>query len=145
MKYELIPIVYGRVKQSHICLTGTVINIMYFNTPNNLAGYLHYLSHNKTEYWRYFKKRMAWKSFDVMGNAFCRLCELVHNVAFHRVYCDVNKQWTQGVCDLERVNRILNSTRNMVTLFNSLLKISSHISCIYEMWIYRGIISDAIS
>jgi len=47
MKYELIPIVYGRANFSQIGLPGTLINILDYRSPKHLVDYLHYLSQTR--------------------------------------------------------------------------------------------------
>ena len=109
LNYELIPIVYGRANYSEIGPPRAFINILDYRSPKHLANYLRYLSRNETAYLSYFQSRIAWKNVDVLGNAFCRLCELVHNETFYRVYSDVDKWWRRDSCDMETVKRIMSS------------------------------------
>ncbi|KAK2141749.1 hypothetical protein LSH36_1048g00010 [Paralvinella palmiformis] len=111
LNYEMIPIVYGGANYSKLGPPDSFINILDYRSPKHLASYLDFLSENEAAYLTYFQSRPLWKSVDVLGKAFCDLCELAHNETFHRIYSDVHEWWTRDSCDEKIVERIIASTK----------------------------------
>ncbi|KAK2140466.1 hypothetical protein LSH36_1345g00032 [Paralvinella palmiformis] len=109
LKYEIIPIVYGRANYSKLGLPNSYVNILDYRSPKHLARHLKFLSRNETAYVTYFQTRRLWKSVNVLGKAFCDLCELVHNESFRRIYSDVHKWWITDACDLNTVKNVIAS------------------------------------
>ena len=111
LQYELIPIVYGRANYTSLGPPGAFINILDYRSPKHLADYLHFLAQNETAYSEYFYTRPYWKSVNVLGPAFCDLCELAHRPTYRRTYDDVHAWWTNGACDMATVKRVVASTK----------------------------------
>lgn len=73
------------------------IHVDDFESPKELADYLHMLDKNDTLYNEYFQ----WKGTGEFINTyfFCRLCALLHDDFPNKHYRDVNEWWRgQGTC-----------------------------------------------
>ena len=112
LQFELIPIVYGRANYTSLGPPRAFINILDYRSPRHLARYLHYLANNETAYLEYFQTRPYWKpAKNVLGSAFCTLCDIVHRPSYTRVYKDIHAWWKNGTCDMGTVKRLIESTK----------------------------------
>jgi alpha-1,3-fucosyltransferase len=111
LRYEIIPIVYGRANYTSLGPSGAFIDILNYRSPKDLADYLHYLAKNETAYSEYFQWKPYWRAVPQMGPAFCKLCEIVHSPMYTQTYTDVRSWWANATCDLDTVNRLVASTK----------------------------------
>ena len=94
-RQSAIPIVMGPDKSTYERVTppNSFIHVDDFDSPAQLAGYLHVLRNNDDLYNSYFK----WKeSFELMFTPswLCRLCELLHTHSGHvGWYPDFHSWW----------------------------------------------------
>ncbi len=109
---EILPVVLGGTNYSRDAPPGSVINILDYRSPKELASYLKRLSSNESEYLKYFQWKQTYELVTATSNArrgFCKLCELLHKEDFHREYRNVATWWTKGVCRNEAVVRAMNN------------------------------------
>ena len=109
--YKMVPIVFGGGNYTFGTPPHSVINIADFQHPRDLAKYLLYLSNNDKAYNKYF----AWKTNGyilehqrkvIMGDAFCRLCEILHDRNYkYKDYRDLKRWWVNGMCDAYTIPR----------------------------------------
>ena len=109
--YKMVPIVFGGGNYSFGTPPHSVIDIADFPHPKDLAKYLIHLSTNEKEFSKYF----AWKSDGfmlehqrkiIMGDGFCRLCEMLHDPNYkYKDYRDLKAWWTHGMCDAFTIPR----------------------------------------
>ena len=111
LSHNIVPIVYGGGDYSKQTPNNSVINILDYPNPKDLAKYLKYLTNNKTAYNEYF----AWQSEGMkiinnkgvlMRDAFCELCALLHDETYtYKTYRDLTKWWVDGICDRDIMNK----------------------------------------
>ncbi|KAK2158574.1 hypothetical protein LSH36_167g05045 [Paralvinella palmiformis] len=109
--YKMVPIVFGGGNYTYGTPPHSVIDIADFQHPRDLAKYLLYLSNNDKAYNKYF----AWKTTGyilehqrkvIMGDAFCRLCEILHDPNYkYKDYRDLKRWWVNGMCDAYTIPR----------------------------------------
>ncbi|KAK9870704.1 hypothetical protein WA026_008276 [Henosepilachna vigintioctopunctata] len=97
--HNVLPIVMGGRPEDYqrSAPEGSYIHVDEFNSPKELAQYLHRLDKDKDLYNSYFK----WKGTGEFINTYfwCRLCAMMHSPVSHRNYEDVNEWWRgAGVC-----------------------------------------------
>ncbi len=109
LEYDIIPIVFGGANYSAVAPPHSVINVLDYPNPRQLATYLKHLSQNDKAYNRYF----AWKDEGyiidtgrkaIMGEAFCKLCEILNDPDYpyrSEAYRDLKHWWVDGMCDTE--------------------------------------------
>jgi alpha-1,3-fucosyltransferase len=88
----MVPIVMGGADYSQHAPDHSYINAADFQSPQDLAQYLLFLSGNQDEYFKYFK----WKKYYSIVRRFpiCGLCEMLHNPNLPRKsYSDLYHWW----------------------------------------------------
>ena len=79
LKRDIVPVVMGQANYTAITPPHSVINVMDYPNPRDLAAHLLKLMDNETEYLSYF----WWKKFyEVDENrkiAFCKLCQMLND------------------------------------------------------------------
>ncbi|KAL1512977.1 hypothetical protein ABEB36_002472 [Hypothenemus hampei] len=99
LEHDVLPIVMGARPEDYqrSAPEGSYIHVDDFESPQDLAAYLHRLDNDNTLYNSYFK----WKGTGEFINTYfwCRLCAMLHAPLVHRHYEDVNDWWRgPGVC-----------------------------------------------
>ncbi|XP_066255401.1 glycoprotein 3-alpha-L-fucosyltransferase A-like [Euwallacea similis] len=97
--HDTLPIVMGARPEDYqkSAPEGSYIHVDEFESPEELAAYLHRLDSDNALYNSYFK----WKGTGEFINTYfwCRLCALLHAPTLPRHYEDVNDWWRgPGVC-----------------------------------------------
>ncbi len=96
---QIIPVMYGGTNYSRDAPPHSFINVKDYSSPQDLARYLRQLASNETEYNSYFEWK---KSYDILKNTiprgFCRLCEILNEPSFHKIYPNVQSWWSSGQC-----------------------------------------------
>ncbi|KAK2169639.1 hypothetical protein LSH36_8g07015 [Paralvinella palmiformis] len=111
MTYEIVPIVFGGANYTLDAPPHSVINILDYPHPRDLAAYLKYLSDNVTAYDEYFEWKRHYKiqhfRHRIFGQSFCKLCEDLNNPDFrYRNYSDIATWWLEDFCDADIIPRI---------------------------------------
>ena len=78
LKQDVVPVVMGQANYSAIVPPHSVINVMDYPEPADLASHLKRLVSNETEYLSHF----WWKDFytaERKTSAFCKLCQMLHS------------------------------------------------------------------
>ena len=99
---DVLPIVMGAAPEDYARAAPyhSYIHVDEFETPKDLAEYLHKLDNNDTLYNEYFR----WKGTGSNVNTFfwCRICSMIHEVGENThpvVYRDLDRWWRgPGVC-----------------------------------------------
>lgn len=100
MENYIIPIVFNGASLKYFVPPQSVIDANDFETVQDLANYLKFLSNNSSEYKKYF----WWKKYYKVNqsshlNAFCDLCRKINDMEHKKqVYEDINKWWNEDVC-----------------------------------------------
>ena len=99
MERNIIPVVYGGADYERFLPPHSYINVEDYDTPQDLANYLKYLSENSDAYMRYFWWRQYYdlKSY----TPFCDLCKRLHQPNYHlktQTYQNIEKWWLDGSC-----------------------------------------------
>ncbi|KAK2149711.1 hypothetical protein LSH36_440g00002 [Paralvinella palmiformis] len=79
LSLELVPVVFGGGDYVTAGPPHSYINVRDYETPKDLAEYLHELAKDKQKYYEYFR----WKQIYVIRpniNRSCKLCEVAHNI-----------------------------------------------------------------
>ena len=100
LKYELIPIVMGGGDYNEAGPPHSFINVRDYDSPKDLAKYLHFLADNEEEYYSYFswKARFGMKGKNLEGK--CLLCDIAHNItAWSRPAREDYYNWWFSGCD----------------------------------------------
>ena len=111
MTFDIVPIVFGGANYTLDAPPHSVINILDYPHPRDLAKYLKYLSNNVTAYDEYFEWKRHYKiqhfRHRIFGQAFCKLCEDLNNPDYvYRDYTDVAKWWLTDICDADVIPRL---------------------------------------
>ncbi|KAI5722743.1 hypothetical protein M8J76_012938 [Diaphorina citri] len=100
--HAVLPIVMGASKAAYLRAAPhhSFLHVNDFESPRELARYLHVLDKNDKLYNSYF----AWKGTGEFVNTFfwCRLCTMLHDAdsGMSGRYPDINRWWkSEGVCD----------------------------------------------
>lgn len=96
---DILPIVMGARPEDYAISSpkNSYIHVDDFESPKELAEYLHKLDQNDALYNAYFK----WKGTGEFINThfFCRLCALLHDDFPAKSYRDINEWWRgAGTC-----------------------------------------------
>ena len=100
MNYYVIPVVFGGADYTRFLPPRSYVNVMDFETVQDLAAYLHYLANDIDEYMRYF----WWKDYytPVSSLNFCPLCqktmEMPEEPTVTKYYNDVDFWFKNGTC-----------------------------------------------
>ncbi|KAK2145931.1 hypothetical protein LSH36_646g01058 [Paralvinella palmiformis] len=94
LNYSIVPVVMGGANYSEILPPHSFIDVRDFESPAQMASYLHYLNNNDTAYLEYF----AWKrDYEVRKvepyEVFCRLCQLLHEESQLLIDFDLEEWW----------------------------------------------------
>lgn len=102
---DVIPIVMGAAPEDYARAAPpkSYIHVDEFESPKELADYLHKLDKDDDLYNEYFR----WKGTGGIGNTFfwCRICSMLHEAESQppKVYTDLEKWWRgTGVCISQR-------------------------------------------
>ena len=114
-KKQIVPIVFGGANYSYAAPPKSVIDIRNFPHPKDLAEYLQYLSNDEDAYneyleWKNTNYDMVVGREEILGENFCRLCEIIHDPSYqYRDYSNLKGWWLDGICDasvMPRMRRI---------------------------------------
>ena len=100
LQYELIPIVMGGGDYNEAGPPHSCINVRDYDSPKDLAKYLHFLADNEEAYYSYFswKARFVTKQRNLEGK--CLLCDIAHNIrAWSRPAREDYYNWWFSGCD----------------------------------------------
>ena len=114
LSYELVPVVYGGVDYRNYSPPKSYINILDYDSPKHLAGYLKYLSKNASAYEELFQWKPYWKSIsnnEFLRRGFCQLCEIVNKDDVYKTYSDVHKWYVDGRCNNTIVEKVVESSK----------------------------------
>ena len=97
LDYNVVPVVLGGANYSKFAPPNSYIDALQY-TPRQLADYLKLLDSNQTLYEQYFEwkkhyvvHRGLWK---MTKDAFCHLCEKLHNDSEQKVYSNLQETWS---------------------------------------------------
>ncbi len=96
LKHDIVPIVMGASQEQYkqVAPLNSYIHVEDFDSPKELAAYLHKLNKDDALYNNYFRWKGSGEFIDT--KFFCRLCALVHDDSRLAWYENVN-QWWRGV------------------------------------------------
>ena len=100
LQHNMLPIVMGASLQDYeaVAPPQSFIHVDSFQSPEELAGYLHLLDQDDELYNQYF----AWKDKgDFLATKFfCRVCSMLHySKIYHQDWIDIQDWWAgPGVC-----------------------------------------------
>lgn len=99
LQYNVLPIVMGARPQDYrrSAPSGSFIHVDNFESPKELAEYLHILDKDDELYNSYFQ----WKGTGEFINTYfwCRLCSMLHAPLQRKHYKDINNWWREeGTC-----------------------------------------------
>jgi len=111
----MVPVVFGGADYRAMFPSMSFINVMDYNSVDDLANYLNYLSRNPTEWLKYFEWR---KDFWVQTNRFvtgyCALCQKLRDLdegsRGQRFYPSVADWWVYGGFNTKGISRPLCSS-----------------------------------
>ena len=98
LKRDIVPVVMGQANYSAIVPPHSVINVMDFAEPADLAAHLKRLMSNETEYLSHF----WWKDFYTVETSkspeYCKLCQMLHegDKELPKVVEDLEDWWVAG-------------------------------------------------
>ncbi len=99
---EIIPVVYGGTDYARDSPPHSVIDIMHYRSPKDLAEYLHALAANETEYLKYFEWKTSYRihtNVEMRRRGFCKLCDILNNPNFNKTYRQVYNWWSHDACE----------------------------------------------
>lgn len=104
LKLNIIPVVYGGANYSKFAPPLSYIDANEFDTTEELADYLNFLSDHPKEYIKYFWWRKYYNAMPhSLFNGLCELCKKLNEpnkTAILPVYSDMQKWWNRdGVCN----------------------------------------------
>ena len=79
---DLVPVVLGGTNYSRDTPPHSVINVYDFQSPRQLAGYIHELDDNMEKYLEYFKWKLDYSVINssvARPMSYCKLCEILHS------------------------------------------------------------------
>ncbi|XP_064487620.1 alpha-(1,3)-fucosyltransferase C-like [Ornithodoros turicata] len=100
LQHVIVPVAMGSVNYSAITPPHSVIDVSSFDSPKELAGYLHRVKKD----FELYKEYLEWKNKYVVQSwveTFCSLCEKLHGEDFrtYSVYDDMLSWWvTDSKC-----------------------------------------------
>lgn len=99
LSHHILPIVMGAHPEDYArqAPEKSYIHVDDFESPKDLADYLHLLDQNDDLYNEYFR----WKGTGEFINTYfmCRLCSMLHDEGHHQHYEDINHWWRgAGTC-----------------------------------------------
>lgn len=98
LQKNVIPIVMGGSNYSKIAPPMSVINVDDFETPKDLAEYLHELDSNYDKYVKYFKWKYKYVARNYLReNVLCQLCEMLNKPVQYTSYKNI-KKWFEYDC-----------------------------------------------
>ena len=111
MTYDIVPIVFGGANYTLDAPPHSVVNILDYPHPRDLAAYLKYLGSNVTAYDEYFewKRHYTVQHFRhrIFGQSFCKMCEDLNNPDYvYRNYTDIAAWWLTDFCDADIIPRL---------------------------------------
>jgi len=95
----VVPIVMGAPLADYeaIAPAHSFIHVDQYESPRELAAYLHLLNTHDTLYNEYFKWRDTYEIADT--NFMCRLCLLLQTTSYVDIrYKNINTWWNEGQC-----------------------------------------------
>lgn len=102
MEKNIIPVVFNGADMTNFVPPKSVINANDYETVEDLAQYLKFLSNDLTEYQNYFWWKKYYKvSKNSFKHGFCNLCMKINEMKSHRkkqVYEDISDWWYSGTC-----------------------------------------------
>ena len=99
----------------HIAPPRSYIHVDMFNSPEDLAEYLHFLDQNDELYNSYFLWKETGEFIDT--KFMCRFCGMLHLAPFfHMWYEDVENEWWESSCLTERGENGYMTWKNKKTL-----------------------------
>ena len=102
LKYEMIPIVLGGGDYKSAAPPHSYIDVRDFDSPKDLATYLHHLEAHEEEYNAYFdwiKHYYLVSKRHFVKNSPCVLCDVAHNSSLARPAHDDYYNWWFSGCD----------------------------------------------
>lgn len=97
MNYYVIPVVYGGADYNRFLPPGSYINVLDFDSVEELVAYLEYVANDTAEYMKYF----WWKDHYEVARAldFCPLCtKLNEKRSKTQYYNDLDYWFKNGTC-----------------------------------------------
>jgi alpha-1,3-fucosyltransferase len=99
-RYNVVPVVYGGAYYSNFAPPKSYINALEFDTPKDLAKYLIKLSHNVSEYKKYFDWKRQYRVIQPKQRIICDLCEILNG--YHKTTYKISKWYSIDKCPLQR-------------------------------------------
>lgn len=92
LRYSILPIAMGATQEYYkkIAPEHSYIHVDDFNSPKELAEYLHELDKNDDLYNNYFRWHGTGKFLDAHSFYICRVCSMLHSDLPPKSYADVN-------------------------------------------------------
>ncbi|KAK2158571.1 hypothetical protein LSH36_167g04049 [Paralvinella palmiformis] len=118
LRYKIVPIVYGGADYDNVAPPHSVINIVDFPNPKDLADYLRYLARNRTAYNEYFKWKRTGTWFDLnprqrIADGMCRLCDILHDKNYeYRDYTNIRNWWVDGSCNQTAMDNMISNWKH---------------------------------
>lgn len=106
MKNYVIPVVFNGAVMNRFIPQNSVINANDFETVEDLANYLQFLSNDLEEYKKYFWWKKHYKVIEDEKIAYCNLCKKVNEMNVkhkQQVYVDLSKWWYEDSCTKTRI------------------------------------------
>ncbi|OWA52656.1 putative Alpha-(1,3)-fucosyltransferase C [Hypsibius exemplaris] len=108
---DVVPIVMGGANYSRFLPPNSYLNVRDYLSPKALADHLLVLTHNETEYGKYFQWKLSgatlWEQPNVLrpssSSGWCKLCETLHQprrpgVRAPAVVHNITDWWFRGQC-----------------------------------------------
>ena len=112
LKLNVVPIVFGGTNYSRDAPPHSVINVLDFDSPKQLAEYLIELDRNDYKYLEYFQWKQQQKvvTKKAFKDAFCRLCEILNDPDYPSrptTHDDLDQWWGKDkYCDLAIMSKL---------------------------------------
>ena len=118
LDYDIVPVVFGGANYSLDTPPESVIEVLHYPNPKNLAKYLRFLSkdaHAYNEYlaWKYKGYQIVRGRREIMARAMCRLCQILHDSNYvYKNYSDLRHWWLSGSCHRHIMSRLQQTWSN---------------------------------
>jgi alpha-1,3-fucosyltransferase len=107
MENNIVPVVFNGADMKNFVPPRSVINANDFETVEDLAQYLKYLSNDLNAYQEYFWWKKHYKVItNPYGQGFCNLCKKVNEMSKNRkkqVYENIMEWWYTGTCHERKI------------------------------------------
>ncbi|KAK2577093.1 hypothetical protein KPH14_001012 [Odynerus spinipes] len=101
MRYDMIPIVYGGANYSRFAPPISYIDVLNYDSPQDLAKFLKKLIANPREYRKYFRWKKRYRVEHSIFSTACNLCMFLHARNESKTYAPLSDWYSYEKCPLQ--------------------------------------------